>query len=63
MDKTAKYSRCEPGHYNCISSTDLVATAVSAIDFSPDGDTLYTASNDTLKSWNMLKSGLLIENI
>ncbi len=33
-DKTAKYYRCEPPtHFSFVSSTDMVATAVTAIAF------------------------------
>jgi len=38
----------------------MVATPVTAIGFSDDGKTLFTAANDVLKSWNMYKNGLLI---
>ena len=61
MDKTAKYFRCEDKCYGLTSSTEMVATPVTAIGFSEDGKTLYTAANDVLKSWNMYKNGLLLE--
>lgn len=38
----------------------MVAMPITAIGFSEDGKTLFTASNDMLKSWNMYKNGLLI---
>jgi hypothetical protein len=38
----------------------MVATPITAISFSLDGKTLYTAANDMLKSWNMYKNGLLL---
>jgi WD40 repeat protein len=61
MDKTAKYYRCEsPNHFNLVSSTDMVATPITAIAFDDKGNFLYTAANDTLKIWNMAKNGLLI---
>lgn len=59
-DKTAKNFRCEEKCYGYISSTDMVATPITAIGFSLDGKTLYTAANDMLKSWNMYKNGLLL---
>lgn len=60
MDKTAKYFRCEDKCYGLTSSTEMVATPITAIGFSEDGKTLYTAANDVLKSWNMYKNGLLL---
>lgn len=63
MDRTAKYFRCEQNHFNFISSTDIVSTPITALDFSNDGRYLYTAANDLLKIWNMGKNGLLIEQI
>lgn len=60
MDKTAKYYRCEYNHFSFVSSTDMVATPVTAIAFDDEGKFLYTAANDTLKIWSMGKSGLLI---
>jgi hypothetical protein len=38
----------------------MVTTPVTAIGFSADGKTMFTASNDMLKSWNMYKNGLLL---
>jgi WD40 repeat protein len=61
MDKTAKFFRCEEKCYGFTSSTEMVATPVTAISFSDDGKVLYTAANDVLKSWNMYKNGLLLE--
>lgn len=40
----------------------MIATPITAIGFSNDGKTLYTAANDVLKSWNMYKNGLLLES-
>ena len=62
-DKTAKYFRCQEKCYGFASSTDMVSTPITAIAFNDDGKTLFTASNDVLKSWNMYKGGLLIDNI
>lgn len=39
----------------------MVATPVTALGFSDDGKTLFTAANDVLKSWNMYKNGLLVQ--
>jgi hypothetical protein len=61
MDKTAKYFRCEEKCYGFASSTDLIATPVTAIGFKEDGKILFAAANDVLKSWNMYKSGMLVE--
>eukprot|EP00919_Chromeraceae_sp_WS-2016_P081804 GHVR01193213.1.p1 GENE.GHVR01193213.1~~GHVR01193213.1.p1 ORF type:complete len:160 (-),score=13.93 GHVR01193213.1:2568-3047(-) len=63
IDKTAKYFRCEPNHNDYLSSTDMVSTPITAIDFSDDGKLLYAASNDMLKVWNMRKNGQLVETI
>jgi WD40 repeat protein len=41
----------------------MVATPISAMAFDDDGKVLYTASNDSLKVWNMAKKGLLIESV
>ncbi len=64
MDKTAKYFRCEPpNHYSYVSTTDMVSTPITAITFNDKGTLFYTASNDTLKIWNMAKNGMLIEAV
>jgi WD40 repeat protein len=62
-DKTAKYFRCEPGYYNFISSTEMGANPITALEFSEDGRILYTAANDSLKMWNMGKHGLLLDTV
>lgn len=63
MDRTAKYFRCDDKHYHFVSSTELISTPVTAIDFAEEGKWLYTAANDVLKVWNMAKNGLLLESI
>jgi hypothetical protein len=63
MDRTAKYFRCEYNFYNYLSSTDVVSTPITGLDFSEDGRYLYTAANDLLKIWNMGKNGMLVEQI
>ena len=62
-DRTAKYFRCEDKCFGFASSTDLVSTPITSIAYNEDGKVLYTASNDSLKSWNMYKGGLLLESI
>ena len=61
QDKTAKYFQCDDKFYGFASTTDLVAKPITTLGFSEDGKTLYTASDDILKSWNMYKNGVLIE--
>ena len=62
-DKTAKYFRCEDKCFGFASSTDLVSMPITSITFSDDGRILYTAANDLLKSWNMYKGGILVEQV